>query len=285
MTAEPASPAAFRRAGVVGWPLTYSRSPMIHRHWLDEFGIDGSYEAIPVPPEKAAAFFRNLGAEGLVGCNVTVPLKEIAAASCDVLDPVADALQAANTLWLDNTTLIGANTDVGGFIDNLDASAPGWDRYPGPAVVLGAGGAARAVAYGLWLRKFEPITIVNRTVERAATVATLVQGARGRGLSALPEALKDARILVNTTSLGMKGQPRLDIDLAPLPRDAVVNDVVYVPLETELLATARLRGNPVVDGLGMLLYQAVPGFNHWFGKRPSVTPELRKLVARSLEDA
>ena len=284
MTAASApSASAVRRAGIVGWPLDHSRSPMIHNYWLQEFGIAGSYEALPVPPEEAAAFFRNFAASGLVGCNVTVPLKEIAAAACDVLDPVADALQAANTLWLDNNTLVGANTDVGGFLDNLDEQAPRWDYDGGPAVVIGAGGAARAVAYGLGLRKFSPITIVNRTVERAATIAMLVPGGRARALSVLPQVLRDARVLVNTTSLGMKGQPRLDIDLTPLPRHALVNDVVYVPLETELLAAARARGNPVVDGLGMLLHQAVPGFNRWFGKRPAVTPELRALVVASLQ--
>lgn len=280
MTADPAAP--IRRVAIVGWPLEHSRSPMIHRYWLDEFGIAGSYEKMPVPPEKAAAFFRDLAGAGLVGCNVTVPLKEIAAAACDVLDPVADALQAANTLWLENGTLIGANTDVAGFLANMDEGARHWDHYRGPAVVIGAGGAARAVAYGLGLRNFDPITIVNRTVERAAAVASLVPNARARGLSALPEVLADARVLVNTTSLGMTGQPRLDIDLTPLPRDAVVNDAVYVPLETELLATARQRGNRVVDGLGMLLHQAVPGFAKWFGRRPEVTPELRALVAASL---
>jgi shikimate dehydrogenase len=282
MSADPARSTEAPRAGVVGWPIEHSRSPIIHNYWLAELGIPGSYVGIAVRPEDAPAFFRDFAASGLVGCNVTVPLKEIAAAACDVLDPVADAVQAANTLWLDNGTLVGANTDAGGFLANLDEGAPGWDRDKGHAVVIGAGGAARAVAYGLHLRGFEPISVVNRTVERASAVAALVHGARARGFEALPGLLADARVLVNTTSLGMTGQPRLDIDLAPLPRSALVTDVVYIPLETELLSSARARGNPVVDGIGMLLHQAVPGFARWFGRRPQVTPELRALVLRSL---
>lgn len=273
-----------RRAGIVGWPVDKSRSPVIHRFWLDDYGIKGSYEAIPVTVEAAPAFFRDLRHSGLVGCNVTLPHKEVAAAACDVLDPVADALKVANTLWFEGPTLIGANTDVGGFLASLDEGAPGWDAEPGPAVVLGAGGAARAVAYGLSLRDFAPITIVNRTIERAATIASLVDGGRAAPPSELPRLLASARVLVNATSLGMAGQPPLEIDLSPLPHDAVVTDCVYVPLETGLLAAARARGNPVVDGIGMLLHQAVPGFARWFGRRPSVTPELRAAVLRSIQE-
>jgi len=277
------SDAAAPRSGIVGWPVDKSRSPVIHRYWLDDYGIAGSYDRIPVAPEDAAAFFRDLRRSGLAGCNVTIPHKEIAAAACDVLDPVADALKVANTLWFEGPTLLGANTDVGGFLANLDEGSPGWDQDPGLAVVLGAGGAARAVAYGLSLRDFAPIVVVNRTLERAATVAALARGGEAAPWSALPELLRRATVLVNTTSLGMAGQPRLEIDLDPLPKDALVTDCVYVPLETELLAAARLRGNPVVDGLGMLLHQAVPGFARWFGRRPSVTPELRAAVLRSLQ--
>lgn len=269
------------RAVVVGWPVTHVRSPAIHRFWLKEMGLPGSYDAMALAPDDARAFFRNLPHSGLAGCNVTVPLKEIAAAACDVLDPVADGLKAVNTMWLDGRYIMGANTDVGGFLDNLDDALPDWSRYPGPAVVLGAGGAARAVAYGLKLREFSPIAIVNRTPERAAEVAALV-GATAYGWDALPTLLANARLLVNTTTLGQVGQPPLEIDLSPLPRSAVVTDVVYNPLETELLKAARARGNNVADGLGMLLYQAVPGFTRWFGHRPEVTPALRRAVLATL---
>jgi shikimate dehydrogenase len=270
------------RAVVVGWPVTHVRSPAIHRFWLKEMGLEGSYDAMALAPDDARAFFRNLPHSGLAGCNVTVPLKEIAAAACDVLDPVADGLKAVNTMWLDGRYIMGANTDTGGFLDNLDDALPDWSRYPGPAVVLGAGGAARAVAYGLKLRLFSPIAIVNRTADRAAEVAALV-GGEAHGWDALPALLAKARLLVNTTTLGQVGQPRLEIDLSPLPKNAVVTDVVYNPLETEFLAAARARGNPVADGLGMLLYQAVPGFTRWFGHRPEVTPELRRAVLATLE--
>lgn len=272
------------RAVVVGWPVTHVRSPAIHRFWLKEMGLQGSYDAMALAPDDARAFFRNLPHSGLAGCNVTVPLKEIAAAACDVLDPVADGLKAVNTMWLDGRYIMGANTDTGGFLDNLDDALPDWARYPGPAVVLGAGGAARAVAYGLKLRLFSPIAIVNRTADRAAEVAALV-GGEAYGWDALPKLLAKARLLVNTTTLGQIGQPRLEIDLSPLSKIAVVTDVVYNPLETELLAAARARGNPVADGLGMLLYQAVPGFTRWFGHRPEVTPELRRAVLATLESS
>jgi shikimate dehydrogenase len=270
------------RAVVVGWPVTHVRSPAIHRFWLKQMGLQGSYDALALSPDDARAFFRNLPHSGLAGCNVTVPLKEIAAAACDVLDPVADGLKAVNTMWLDGRYIMGANTDTGGFLDNLDDALPEWSRYPGPAVVLGAGGAARAVAYGLKLRLFSPIAIVNRTAARAAEVAALI-GCEAHGLDALPALLPKARLLVNTTTLGQIGQPPLEIDLSPLPKHAVVTDVVYNPLETELLAAARARGNPTADGLGMLLYQAVPGFTRWFGHRPEVTPELRRAVLATLE--
>jgi shikimate dehydrogenase len=269
------------RAVVVGWPVTHVRSPVIHRFWLKEMGLPGFYDAQALSPDDARAFFRNLPHSGLAGCNVTVPLKEIAAAACDVLDPVADGLKAVNTMWLDGRYIMGANTDVGGFLDNLDDALPDWSRNPGPAVVLGAGGAARAVAYGLKLRLFSPIAIVNRTPDRAAEVAALVRGT-AYGWDALPKLLADARILVNTTTLGQVGQPPLEIDLSVLPRSTIVTDVVYNPLETGLLKAARARGNPVADGLGMLLYQAVPGFTRWFGHRPEVTPALRRAVLATL---
>lgn len=268
-----------RRACVIGYPIEHSRSPMIHGYWLKEAGIDGSYGRASVTPEDFPAFVGDLAAQGLVGANVTVPHKEAAFRLARVEDPVAQSLGAVNTLWLEGGVLKGANTDVEGFLANLDAGAPGWDRTLARAVVLGAGGAARAVLYGLKQRGVAEILVVNRTLERAQSLATHF----GPPLRALPwsdlqAALAGSGLLVNTTSLGMAGQPALDIDLAPLPREALVTDIVYVPLETPLLALARERGHPIVDGLGMLLYQAVPGFERWFGVRPNVTAGLRALI-------
>ena len=268
-----------RRACVIGYPIEHSRSPMIHGYWLKQAGIDGTYDRASVAPADFAAFAGDLPAQGLVGANVTVPHKEEAFRLAEVDDPVARSLGAVNTLWLEEGVLKGANTDVEGFLANLDAGTPGWDKGLARAVVLGAGGAARAVLYGLKQRGVGDILVVNRTLERAQALAAHF-GAPVRALawSELPRALAGAGLLVNTTSLGMAGQPPLDIDLAPLPPQALVTDIVYVPLETPLLALARERGHPIVDGLGMLLYQAVPGFERWFGLRPQVTPGLRALI-------
>lgn len=273
-----------RRAAITGFPVAHSRSPLVHGHWLAEHGIDGSYEKVAVSPDTAPAFYRDFRESGLVGCNVTVPNKEAAAAACDELDEAARAMGAANTLWLDDTgRLIGANTDGPGFLGNLDQSLPGWDRGLSHAVVLGAGGAARAVIWALLSRGVKTVAIVNRTYQKAEEL----QGRFGPDSVAhhwgeLDDLLGKTGLLVNTTSLGMSGQPPLDTDLQSLPASAIVADLVYVPLETPLLARARARGNPVVDGLGMLLHQAVPGFERWFGVRPSVTDELRALVLADL---
>ncbi|MCW5696959.1 MAG: shikimate dehydrogenase [Bauldia sp.] len=270
-------------ACVVGWPIAHSRSPAIHRHWLKTYGIAGDYVAKPVPPPEAAAFFAGFAQSGFVGGNVTVPHKEAAFAAATDHDEAAAALGAVNTLWLEDGELHGGNTDGYGFLANLDENAPGWD-WPGLAVVLGAGGAARAVIWSLVGRGFDPVIVVNRTVERAEALAERFgPTVRAAGWDAVPGALAEAQILVNTTSLGMTGQPPLDLDLTPLPDEAVVNDLVYVPLETGLLAAARRRELTAVDGLGMLLHQAAPGFERWFGQRPEVTPELRAIVVADLE--
>ena len=266
-------------ACVVGWPITHSRSPIIHRHWLETYGLTGDYVRVAVAPEEAAAFFAGFRHGPYVGGNVTVPHKEAAFAAVDRRDPIAEALGAVNTLWREGELIVGGNTDALGFLGNLDQEAPGWDRNPGPAVVLGAGGAARAVIYALVARGFAPVTVVNRTLDRAAALAERFgDKVLVAGWDAVPKLLETARILVNTTSLGMKGQPPLEIDLAPLPADTLVTDIVYVPLETPLLALARQRGVPTVDGLGMLLHQAAPGFERWFGRKPAVTSALRALV-------
>ena len=270
-------------ACVVGWPVKHSRSPVIHRFWLKELGIAGDYVVQPVEPERAQAFFADFAESGYVGANVTVPHKEVAFAAVADMEPAARSIGAVNTLWLDGRRLHGTNTDGFGFLANLDQEAPGWDSAPGAAVVLGAGGASRAVLWALANRGFAPIHLVNRTEARAETLARQFgQAIRPAGWHELPSLLAGARLLVNTTSLGMEGQPPLSVDLSPLPTDALVTDLVYVPLETALLAAARGRGLTVVDGLGMLLHQAAPGFERWFGGRPVVTRALRTAVLRSM---
>jgi shikimate dehydrogenase len=272
-------------ACVVGWPVKHSRSPLIHRFWLKHLGLPGDYVLHPVEPEKAPDFFRNFATSGFVGGNVTVPHKEAAFAGVARRDAAAESVGALNTLWLEDGALVGANTDVPGFLANLDEETPGWAEMPGAAVVLGAGGAARAIVFALLSRGFAPVHVVNRNPDRPKAIARLL-GAQVRAArwTDLPALLATARVLVNTTTLGMDGQPPLKIDLAPMPQDAVVNDIVYVPLETPLLAAAADRGLRTAGGLGMLLHQAVPGFEHWFGARPEVTPELRAAVQASIAE-
>lgn len=269
------APGAF----VCGHPIAHSRSPLIHGHWLRHHGIAGSYTAIDVAPRDFPALLDRLRAGSHRGGNVTIPHKEAAFALVDRKDAAAMAIGAVNTLWRDGATLFGSNTDAYGFIANLDDRAPGWDARRGAAVVLGAGGAARAVLFALGERGFTDIRIVNRTVDRAeALAAHFGPSFSPHGLDAAPELLRDATLLVNTTPSGMDGQAGLAADLEALPDGALVADIVYVPLETPLLAAARGRGLRVVDGLGMLLHQAVPGFERWFGLRPEVTPELRAMI-------
>ncbi|BCP55795.1 shikimate dehydrogenase (NADP(+)) [Kaistia sp. 32K] len=273
------APTTVPTACVIGWPVKHSRSPIIHRHWLAELGLAGDYVRHPVEPENAAAFFAGFADGPFIGCNVTVPHKEVAFASVDQADAVASALGAVNTVWLENGKLVGSNTDAEGFIANLDQRAPGFDANPGPAIVLGAGGAARAVIWALKARGFAPIHVVNRTRDRAEAMAERFGSEiRPAGWDDLPRLLPQATLLVNTTSLGMEGQPPLVIDLGAARDDLFVTDIVYTPLETPLLSIARARGLKTVDGLGMLLHQAAPGFERWFGRRPTVTPELRALI-------
>lgn len=271
-----------RAACVIGWPVKHSRSPRIHRYWLDRHGIAGDYRREAVAPENFAAFVGNLAARGYVGANITLPHKE-AALTLSEPDSRARAVGAANTLWLENGRLRSTNTDVEGFLGNLDASAPGWDRRSPTAVVLGAGGAARAVLFGLLERGVGRIFLVNRTNEKAEALRT-VFGDRvvPRPWNTLPDALTDSALLVNTTSLGMTGQPGLAIDLSALPREAVVCDAVYVPLQTRLLAQAAERSLRSADGLGMLLHQAVRAFSLFFGVTPEVAPELRAMLERDI---
>jgi shikimate dehydrogenase len=270
-----------KRAGVIGWPIAHSRSPLIHGFWLREHGIDGSYERIPVEPDQVDAFFAGFALSGLAGANVTIPYKKQAAAAAD-LDAIAARLGAANTLWIEDGHLRATNTDVEGFLANLDASIPAWDRNPAIALVLGAGGAAKAVVDSLVTRGFH-VRIANRTLARAEDLAARYPGrATPYILSGANRAIEGAGLVVNTTAVGMKGDGDIDIDLSLLGADAIVTDIVYVPLETAFLTRANARGLRTVDGLGMLLHQAVPGFERWFGVRPSVTPPLRALVEADL---
>ncbi|HET6377847.1 MAG TPA: shikimate dehydrogenase [Methylocella sp.] len=271
------------RACVIGWPAAHSRSPLIHRFWLEKLKIAGTYELAAIPPGEFDRFIENLAQAGYKGANVTLPHKRRAFELCAGTTETARRLGAVNTLWLEGGRLLGDNTDVPGFLAALDQEAPGWDAAGGKAVILGAGGAARAVLFGLISRGIEEIVLVNRTLERAAALARdFGPQARAADFSRLPEALTSASLLVNTTLLGMQGQPPLDIDLSPLPKGAVVNDIVYVPAETALLKAAAARGLRTVRGVGMLLHQAVPGFERWFGVKPSVTAELRRLVEANI---
>jgi len=274
--------AAGRAACVIGWPVEHSRSPLIHNYWLKHYGIAGEYRREAVPPEKFAVFAGALAARGYVGANVTVPHKE-AALALSQPDDRARAVGAANTLWLDGATLRSTNTDVEGFLANLDAAAPGWDKALSKAVVLGAGGAARAVIYGLITRGAKQLVLVNRTVARAELLRQTF-GARIEvvGWKERDAALADAALLANTTTLGMQGQPRLAVEVERLPGHAVVTDLVYAPARTPLIAAAQARGLRTADGLGMLLHQAVRGFALWFGRTPEVTPELRALLEADL---
>lgn len=273
-------------ACIIGWPVRHSRSPLIHRYWLSHYGIEGDYVPQPVEREAAEAFFAAFRSGPYIGGNVTVPHKEIAFAMVGRRDGVAEALGAANTLYFEGDVLVGANTDAPGFLANLHQNAPGFASLGGPAIVLGAGGAARAVVWALQTRGFSPVHVVNRTRARAeALVDRLGDPVRAAGWEDLPALLPDASILVNTTSLGMEGEPPLEIDLGPASDDLLVTDIVYVPLVTPLLERAKARGLQTVDGLGMLLHQAAPGFERWFGRRPEVTEELRQLVIADMGGA
>jgi shikimate dehydrogenase len=277
MAAEPRPPAAC----LIGWPAVHSRSPLIHHYWLRTLRIEGGYTIESVPPEEVGDFVARLAQRGFVGANVTIPHKE-RALLLSVPDERAKAVGAANTLWFQGGTLFSTNTDIEGFLNNLDAAAPGWDAA-GDALVLGAGGSSRAVVFGLLERGIARVHLANRTAGRAQALADQF------GPAVLPVAwevvgdlLPRAGLLVNTTSLGMQGQPPLAVDVGLLPPEAVVADLVYVPLQTPLLAAARARGLKTADGLGMLLHQAVRGFELWFGQRPEVTPELRALAEADL---
>lgn len=270
----------FRLAGVMGWPVMHSRSPRLHNHWLQRYGLAGFYAPLAVAPGRLEAALRALPALGFAGCNVTIPHKEETLRIVDRLDPAAAKIGAVNCVVVgDDGALAGFNFDAFGFMENLRAGAPGCHAGSGPAVVLGAGGAARAIVHGLIENGAPEIRLVNRTHERAQALAEEfgppVRPVRWEERHA---ALDGAALLVNATSNGMVGQPPLDLALDALPARALVNDIVYVPLETPLLAAARARGNPVVDGLGMLIQQARPAFRAWFGVMPDADAQVRALM-------
>ena len=273
-----------RLAGVIGWPVAHSLSPRVHGYWLRRYKIDGAYVPLAVAPNRLKDALRGLHALGFRGANVTVPHKQEARRTVDRLDPVAARVGSVNTVTVTaDGVLVGASTDGEGFLTSLRAACPQWSPCRGAAVVMGAGGAARAVAFALLEAGVPEVRIANRTAARARELAA----ALGPSGTAVPwderaDSLAGAELLANATSLGMKGQPSLDLPLDRLPPGTVVSDLVYAPLETKLLATARARGNPAVDGLGMLLYQARLGFAAWFGHEPEVTEELRAFVATML---
>lgn len=274
------------RACVTGHPIAHSRSPMIHNYWLKTLNIQGHYDRVDTPPDVFPNFIRTMRDNGYVGCNVTLPNKELAYQLAEIKTDRANRLHAANTLWFDDGKLHADNTDIEGFLFNLDERAPGWDQNLDKAVILGAGGAAAAIVQALCERKAGKIIIANRTLQKAEDLAQRFDGSiETTSIEKISDALDQATFLVNTTSLGMNGQPPLDIDLSRVSNNALVTDIVYVPLITNFLKSAQNRGLTIVDGLGMLLHQAVPGFEHWFGQRPRVTAELRALIEADIIQA
>ncbi len=275
-----------KRACVIGWPIEHSRSPLIQGYWLKEYGIEGSYTKQAVKPEDVAAFLGSLAEQGFAGCNVTVPHKEVAFAAAAERDASAVAVKAANTLWLEGGTLWAANTDTYGYMTHLTSSAPQWKNRDAPVSILGAGGAARAIVYGFLQAGVTQVRLFNRSRDRAELLAKDF-GARVKVCDWDQREAQslDASVIVNTTALGLKGQGDLGIDFAGFHPECVVSDIVYVPLETGFLREARLKGLATVDGLGMLLHQAVPGFERWFGVRPEVTAELRSIIEADIVGA
>jgi shikimate dehydrogenase len=272
------------KAFVIGHPIAHSRSPLIHGQWLKEHGIAGSYAAIDVAPAELPAFFERLRCGEFAGGNVTIPHKEAVFALCDSVDPLARTIGAVNTLVVRNGKVHGTNTDYLGFLGNLDASAPGWSDGPNDALIIGAGGAARAVLVALRRRDGGKVHVLNRTLEKAQALVREIDGPfEAHGLDEFASLAPQIGLVVNTTSIGMAGS-RFDwLDLDLLAPTTLVTDIVYTPLVTPLLADAARRGLKTVDGLGMLLHQAVPGFEAWFGVRPNVTPELRSRIQATLE--
>jgi shikimate dehydrogenase len=279
-----ANPERFLLAGVMGWPVMHSRSPLLHNYWFKQHNLAGTYVPLAIAPAGLAAALRALHPLGFAGCNLTIPHKQAAMKIVDEVDALAKSIGAISCVVVrPDGSLAGTNNDCYGFIHNIRQEHPGWRAEAGPAVVIGAGGGARAVCYGLAQAGAPEIRIVNRTIEHAKKIAEDFGGP----IKVLPweqreEALKGAAIVVNTTSLGMVGQSALDIRLDKLPAGALAADIIYIPLETPFLAEARGRGNPTVNGLGMLLHQGRPAWKAWFGIEPEVTAELRAMVEKTI---
>jgi shikimate dehydrogenase len=276
---------AAKLAGIMGWPVAHSRSPVLHGYWLQQYGIDGAYVPMAVKPENLRRALQALPLLGFAGCNLTIPHKEDALRAVDSYEPSAKRAGGVNTVVIDaRGQIIGSSTDGYGFMTALCTGAGNFDPSQAPAVVLGAGGAARAIVAALLDNGAREVRLVNRTPERAAKLAKELGGeVRGVLWDKRAQALAGAGLLVNATSLGMEGQPPLELPLDALPTEAVVNDIVYVPLETPLLAAARARGNRCVDGLGMLLHQAAPGFEAWFAMKPTIDDGLRQAILATLQ--
>jgi shikimate dehydrogenase len=278
----------FHLAGVMGWPVSHSRSPLIHNYWLQKYGLTGSYVQLPVAPGTLGTAIPGLKALGFKGCNLTIPHKVEAMAFMDEVDPMARRMGAMNTIVVQaDGSLKGYNNDGYGYIQSLLDAQPDWRADAGPVTVLGAGGAARAVVLSLADRGAKEIRLLNRSPAAAQALADAFGDEFGEVVKALPWADRHAAmdgiaLLVNTTSQGMVGNPALDLNLSALPTTALVSDVIYVPLETPLILAAKARGNPTVDGLGMLLNQARPAFEAWFGVPTDITPELRRMIEATL---
>ena len=274
----------YRLAGVMGWPVGHSRSPVIHNHWIAQLGLRGAYVLLPVQPEKLDDALRSLPVLGFAGCNLTIPHKVAALEIVDRVDLLAQRIGAVNTVVVEaDGTLTGLNTDGFGYIQSLLDVQPDWQADAGPVVVVGAGRAARAIIVALMERGAKEIRLTNRSVDKAKDMAAEF----GRQVNAVPwedrhEALSGAALLVNTTNQGMHGEPALDLNLRQLPSTALVSDIIYIPMETPLLAAARGRGNATVNGLGMLLHQARPAFAAWFGVLPEVSPALFEQIQATL---
>ncbi|MDP1700772.1 MAG: shikimate dehydrogenase [Aestuariivirga sp.] len=275
-----------KKACVIGWPIAHSRSPLIHNYWLKRYGIDAVYEKKAVEPKNVALFIANLAASEFIGCNVTIPHKEAAFQAVSKADEIAGRLGAVNTVYIKDGVVCGTNTDGEGFIASLRHAYPAFELKNKTAVIVGAGGAAKAIIGALLDEGVAKIGIINRTRERIHELQTQF----GSGIYEISETnsndtLKSCALLVNTTSMGMEGQPPLELEIQSLGPYALVADIVYTPLETAFLKKAKRQGNPVLDGLGMLLHQAVRGFELWFGVKPEVTAELHALIAGDVQKA
>ena len=272
-----------QKACVIGWPIKHSRSPLIHKYWLKQYGLVGDYEKVAVDPKNLESFILDIENFGFQGCNVTIPHKEKVFEIVTVADPLTQSIGAVNTVYFENNTVYGLNTDGYGFISNLKSGVREIKFLDMTCVVIGAGGASRAIIAALLGQGVAHIILINRTIEKAEELANhFGNRVSSANFSELNNSISKADLLVNTTSLGMTGQPELEINLENLPPHCCVTDIVYAPLETNLLKQARQRGNPTVDGLGMLLHQAAPGFEKWFGIFPKVTKDLRNIIIDDL---